>query len=73
MCIRDRSKTGVAVFDKTGTLTKGVFKVTHTAPVDGVSEKDLLESAALEMCIRDRYKTMIPQPYYRGNVIFYGN
>ena len=41
------SKTGVAVFDKTGTLTKGVFKVTHTAPVDGVSEKDLLESAAL--------------------------
>ena len=41
------SKTGVAVFDKTGTLTKGVFKVTHTAPVDGVSEKDLLKSAAL--------------------------
>ena len=35
------------MFDKTGTLTKGVFKVTHTAPVDGVSEKDLLESAAL--------------------------
>ena len=41
------SKTGIAVFDKTGTLTKGVFKVTRTAPVDGVSEKDLLESAAL--------------------------
>ena len=39
------SKTGIAVFDKTGTLTKGVFKVTRTAPVDGVSEKDLLESA----------------------------
>ena len=35
------------MFDKTGTLTKGVFKVTHTAPADGVSEKDLLESAAL--------------------------
>ena len=41
------SKTGVAVFDKTGTLTKGVFKVTHTAPADGVTEADLLESAAL--------------------------
>ena len=41
------SKTGVAVFDKTGTLTKGVFKVTHTTPADGVTETDLLESAAL--------------------------
>uniref|UniRef100_UPI003FEE448D heavy metal translocating P-type ATPase n=1 Tax=Gemmiger formicilis TaxID=745368 RepID=UPI003FEE448D len=41
------SKTGVAVFDKTGTLTKGVFKVTHTTPADGVTEADLLESTAL--------------------------
>ena len=41
------SKTGVAVFDKTGTLTKGVFKVTHTTPADGVTEADLIESAAL--------------------------
>ena len=41
------STTGVAVFDKTGTLTKGVFKVTHTTPADGVTEADLLESAAL--------------------------
>ena len=41
------SKTGVAVFDKTGTLTKGVFKVTHTTPADGVTEAALLESAAL--------------------------
>ena len=41
------SKTGVAVLDKTGTLTKGVFKVTHTTPADGVTEADLLESAAL--------------------------
>ena len=41
------SKTGVAVFDKTGTLTKGVFKVTHTTPAVGVTEADLLESAAL--------------------------
>ena len=41
------SKTGVAVFDKTGPLTKGVFKVTHTPPADGVTEADLLESAAL--------------------------
>ena len=41
------SKTGIAVFDKTGTLTKGVFKVTHTTPAEGVTEAELLESAAL--------------------------
>ena len=41
------SKTGIAVFDKTGTLTKGVFKVTRTAPAEGVTEAELLESAAL--------------------------
>lgn len=35
------------VFDKTGTLTKGVFNVTHIAPVDGVSEDELLEKAAM--------------------------
>jgi Cd2+/Zn2+-exporting ATPase len=34
------------VFDKTGTLTKGVFRVTKMIPADGVSENDLLETAA---------------------------
>ena len=49
------SKCGILVkggnyleaLSKTGTLTKGVFKVTHTTPADGVTEADLLESAAL--------------------------
>ncbi len=39
--------TGVAVFDKTGTLTKGVFAVTRLSPAPGVSEDDLLHTAAL--------------------------
>lgn len=34
------------VFDKTGTLTQGVFKVTEIRP-EGMSEKELLELAAL--------------------------
>ena len=38
---------GVAAFDKTGTLTKGVFAVTRVRPAEGVSEQELLESAAL--------------------------
>ena len=41
------SKTATAVFDKTGTLTRGVFKVTAVHPADGVTETDLLETAAL--------------------------
>ena len=39
--------TGVAAFDKTGTLTKGVFAVTRVTPAEGVTEKELLETAAL--------------------------
>ncbi len=35
------------VFDKTGTLTKGVFKVTEIAPVEGVSQQELLGLAAV--------------------------
>lgn len=35
------------VFDKTGTLTKGEFKVTKCMPQQGVTEKELLETAAL--------------------------
>ena len=41
------SHTGVAAFDKTGTLTKGVFAMTRVRPAAGVSEQDLLETAAL--------------------------
>ena len=41
------SKTATAVFDKTGTLTRGVFKVTAVHPANGVTEADLLETAAL--------------------------
>lgn len=39
--------TGVAAFDKTGTLTKGVFAVTRVNPAHGVTETELLETAAL--------------------------
>lgn len=39
--------TGVAAFDKTGTLTKGVFAVTRLTPAPGVTEQELLETAAL--------------------------
>ncbi len=35
------------VFDKTGTLTKGEFRVTQVLPQNGMSEKKLLETAAL--------------------------
>lgn len=35
------------VFDKTGTLTKGAFKVIRLCPSDGVTEEQLLSSAAL--------------------------
>lgn len=34
------------VFDKTGTLTQGVFEVAALAPAPGVSEKELLRTAA---------------------------
>ncbi len=40
------SEMAVIVFDKTGTLTKGEFKVSEISP-EGVSEEDLLETAAL--------------------------
>ena len=41
------SNTGIVVFDKTGTLTQGVFRVTEVAPAEGVSRRELLETAAL--------------------------
>lgn len=37
----------VVCMDKTGTLTKGVFEVTHAVPAKGVSEKKLLDVAAV--------------------------
>ena len=41
------AKVETVVFDKTGTLTKGVFQVSEIRPADGVTEGELLESAAL--------------------------
>lgn len=40
------SKPYAVVFDKTGTLTKGNFKVVKLVPQEGVSENELLETAA---------------------------
>jgi Cd2+/Zn2+-exporting ATPase len=36
----------IVVFDKTGTLTKGQFKVTGIYPSEGITEDELLETAA---------------------------
>jgi len=41
------SEVKTVVFDKTGTLTRGDFKVQKIVPVNGHSEKQLLEFAAL--------------------------
>lgn len=41
------------VFDKTGTLTRGVFEVTGLYPAPGVSEQELLETAALTESFSD--------------------
>ena len=41
------AKTGTVVFDKTGTLTRGSFELERLLPADGVSERQLLETAAL--------------------------
>lgn len=41
------AKVNTVVFDKTGTLTKGTFKVTKVHAANGVSEKGLLQIAAL--------------------------
>ncbi|WP_455599862.1 heavy metal translocating P-type ATPase [Cloacibacillus sp.] len=37
----------IAVFDKTGTLTYGRFRLAKTLPAPGVSERELLDTAAL--------------------------
>ena len=45
--LEELARTGIVVFDKTGTLTQGTFKVTGVHPANGVSEKQLVEAAAL--------------------------
>ena len=40
------SQTAYVVCDKTGTLTKGVFEVTYMEAEEGISEEELLETAA---------------------------
>ena len=41
------AKTETVVFDKTGTLTQGVFELSTLVPAPGVTERELLECAAL--------------------------
>ena len=45
--LEELARTGIVVFDKTGTLTQGTFKVTGIHPANGVSEEQLVETAAL--------------------------
>ena len=41
------ANTETVVFDKTGTLTQGVFELSALNPAPGVTERELLETAAL--------------------------
>ena len=41
------AKTETVVFDKTGTLTQGVFEVSSLNPAPSVTQRELLETAAL--------------------------
>ena len=45
--LEELARTGVVVFDKTGTLTQGTFKVTGVHPADGITDEQLVETAAL--------------------------
>ena len=45
--LEELAHTGIVVFDKTGTLTQGTFKVAGIHPENGVTESELVESAAL--------------------------
>ena len=45
--LEELAHTGIVVFDKTGTLTQGTFKVVGIHPENGVTEGELVESAAL--------------------------
>ena len=45
--LEDLAKVGTVIFDKTGTLTQGSFAVRELRPAEGVSEEELLSTAAL--------------------------
>ena len=45
--LEELARTGIVVFDKTGTLTQGTFKVTGVHPADGITDEQLVETAAL--------------------------
>lgn len=52
------------VVDKTGTITEGVFQVTQTYPVNGLTERELLEAAAqVEAGSNHPIATSIKQAY----------
>lgn len=59
------SRVGTVVFDKTGTLTTGHFRVTEVKPSEGVSHRELLETAAYAECFSDH-------PLARSIVSAYG-
>lgn len=44
------AKLETVVFDKTGTLTEGVFRLQYLYPTEGVTDAELLETAALAEC-----------------------
>jgi len=44
------ARTETVVFDKTGTLTRGVFEVEKLLPAEGVTEEEVLETAAKVEC-----------------------
>ncbi|MBQ2865193.1 MAG: heavy metal translocating P-type ATPase [Clostridia bacterium] len=46
-CIESLSRACCMAFDKTGTLTRGVFGVREVLPVQGVSARELLQTAAV--------------------------
>lgn len=48
--IETLEKPGAVVFDKTGTLTTDQFAVTRISPVNGATEQEVLEAAALAEC-----------------------
>ena len=45
--LEELARTGIVVFDKTGTLTQGTFKVIGVHPADGITDEQLVETAAL--------------------------
>ena len=56
------------VFDKTGTLTKGEFNVSHVYP-EGISETQLLETAALAECYSEHPISQAIKKAYGGPLL----